>query len=234
MYKRVLLKLSGEALADKESTFNTAIMADLAEQLKKIIANGTEVAIVVGGGNIMRGKFAAAMNLPRVEADKMGMLGTIINALALKGAFNNSGLKAEVQSAIEMDRVCELVNHQKALELMQQGTVIIYGGGTNNPYFSTDTCAALRACEIGCDAILMAKNNVDGVYNKDPKNNPDAVKYDELTYMDMLQQNLQVMDATASSLCMDQDIETIVFNMNNIENISKVINGEKLGTVIRR
>ncbi len=234
MYKRVLLKLSGEALSASDAIFDTNILADIAEELKKVTAAGVQVAIVVGGGNIIRGKYAKEMNMPRVEADKMGMLGTLINALGLAGAFENAGLPAYVLSSIECNRIADLFDYKKAIAALEEGKVVIFGGGTGNPYFSTDTASALRACEIGCDAILMAKNGVDGVYSADPDTDPTAVKYDVLTYQEILDKELKVIDATAASMCKDAGIESVVFNMNDLSNISKVVSGEKIGTIIRR
>ncbi|MGI6581323.1 MAG: UMP kinase [Erysipelotrichaceae bacterium] len=232
MYKRVLLKLSGEALSSKETTFSSDMLKRLALQLKKVTEMGVQVAIVVGGGNIMRGKFAAEIGLPRVEADKMGMLGTMINALAVCGACQENGLHAYMQSAVECTRVCDIINYRKAIEVLENGGIVVYGGGTGNPYFSTDTASALRASEIGCQAILMAKNGVDGVYSSDPRKDPTAVKFDKLTYQEMIEKELNVMDLTAASMCKDNNIDTIIFNMNEIENISKVLLGEKIGTVV--
>ncbi len=233
MYKRVLLKLSGEAISSDTATFDSQYLKALAEQLVKVQQLGVQVAIVVGGGNIMRGKFASEFGLPRVEADKMGMLGTVINALAIQAACKSNGVKAYVQSAVEMDRICDLVDYQKADEKLNDGYIVIYGGGTGNPYFSTDSCAALRACEIGCQAILMAKNGVDGVYNADPKKDPNAKKYQQLTYMEMIEKQLQVMDLTATSMCKENNIHTVVFNGNELDNICKVLTDESIGTVIK-
>ncbi|MDO4378419.1 MAG: UMP kinase [Erysipelotrichia bacterium] len=233
MYKRVLLKLSGEALSSESSTFDSEYLTNLALQLRKVQQLNVQIAIVVGGGNIMRGKFASQMGLSRVEADKMGMLGTVINALAVKAACQSNGIKAYVQSAVEMDRVCDLVDYQKAIDHLNAGYIVIYGGGTGNPYFSTDSCAALRACEINCEAILMAKNGVDGVYSADPKKDPQAIKYQQLSYMEMIEKQLQVMDLTAVSMCKENNIQTVVFNGNELENISKVLTDEKIGTVIK-
>lgn len=233
MYKRVLLKLSGEALSSEDSTFDSQFLNALANQLEKVQKMGVQVAIVVGGGNIMRGKFASELGLTRVEADKMGMLGTIINALAIKSACQANGVKAYVQSSIEMNRICDLVDYQKAIDKLEDGYVVIYGGGTANPYFSTDSCAALRACEINCQAILMAKNGVDGVYNADPKKDKNAKKYQELSYMEMIEKQLQVMDLTATSMCKENNIHTVVFNGNQLDNISKVLADESIGTVIK-
>ncbi|MDI9540620.1 MAG: UMP kinase [Bacillota bacterium] len=234
MYKRVLLKLSGEALSSKEATFSCDMLKRLALELKKITEMGVQVAIVVGGGNIMRGKFASDIGLPRVEADKMGMLGTMINALAVCGACENNGLHAHMQSAVECTRVCEIIDYRKAIKVLENGGIVVYGGGTGNPYFSTDTASALRAAEINCQAILMAKNGVDGVYSADPRKDPTATRYDELTYDEMIEKELNVMDLTAASMCKENNIETIIFNMNEIENISKVVSGQKIGTVVRR
>ncbi|NLZ75275.1 MAG: UMP kinase [Erysipelotrichia bacterium] len=233
MYKRVLLKLSGEALSEKEATFSSDMLKRLALQLKKVTEMGVQVAIVVGGGNIMRGKFASEIGLPRVEADKMGMLGTMINALAICGACQENGLYAYMQSAIECTRICDIIDYRKAIDVLENGGIVVYGGGTGNPYFSTDTASALRASEIGCQAILMAKNGVDGVYNADPRKDPTAKKFEKLTYQEMIEKELNVMDLTAASMCKDNNIETIIFNMNEIENISKVVSGEKIGTIIK-
>lgn len=232
MYKRVLLKLSGEALSSETSVFGSEVLQELAKELKKVADSGVQVAIVVGGGNIMRGKFAKDMGLPRVEADQMGMLGTLINALAIKGACEFVGQRAVVQSSFDCPKICDLANHRKAIDALEQGQIVIYGGGTGNPYFSTDTTASLRACEIGCEAILMAKNGVDGVYNADPRKDPTAVKYDTLTYREMLEKKLGVIDLTAASMNEENGIDAVVFNMNDLENISKVCAGENLGTVI--
>lgn len=233
MYKRVLLKLSGEALSSDTSTFDSQYLKDLACQLKKIQQLNVQVAIVVGGGNIMRGKFASQIGLTRVEADKMGMLGTVINALAVKSACQANGVKAYVQSSVEMNRICDLVDYQKAIDHLNDGYIVIYGGGTGNPYFSTDSCAALRACEINCEAILMAKNGVDGVYNADPRKDPNAVKYKQLTYLEMIEKQLQVMDLTAASMCKENNIHSVVFNGNELDNIYKVLVDENIGTVIK-
>ncbi|MGI6608150.1 MAG: UMP kinase [Erysipelotrichaceae bacterium] len=232
MYKRVLLKLSGEALSGNDTTFSSDLLRRLALELKKVTQMGIQVAIVVGGGNIMRGKFASDIGLPRVEADKMGMLGTMINALAVCGACEENGLHAYMQSAVECTRVCDIIDYRKAVDVLEKGGIVVYGGGTGNPYFSTDTASALRAAEIDCQAILMAKNGVDGVYNADPRKDPTATKYDKLTYDEMIDKELNVMDLTAASMCKEHNIKTIIFNMNEIENISKVVSGEKIGTLV--
>lgn len=234
MYKRVLLKLSGEALSSKETTFSSDMLKRLALQLKKVTEMGVQVAIVVGGGNIMRGKFAAEIGLPRVEADKMGMLGTMINALAVCGACQENGLHAYMQSAVECTRVSDIIDYRKAIEVLENGGIVVYGGGTGNPYFSTDTASALRAAEINCQAILMAKNGVDGVYSADPRKDPSATKFEQLTYDEMIEKELNVMDLTAASMCKENNIQTIIFNMNEIENISKVVSGQKIGTIVKK
>ena len=218
MYKRVLLKLSGEALSSPGNSFDPKILASLAKELKQVHDLGVDLAIVVGGGNFIRGKMAETMGIERVQADYMGMLATVINALA----------------AIEMQKVAEPFIVRRAIRHLEKNRVVIFGAGTGNPYFSTDTTAALRASEIGADVILMAKNGVDGVYNDDPKKNPDAVKYDSLTYMDLIQEGLAVMDTTATSMCMDNDIDLVVFNMNEHGNILKAVQGDITGTVISK
>ena len=233
MYKRVLLKLSGEALSSKESSYSLDMLKNLALQLKDATEKGCQIGIVVGGGNIMRGKFAAQLGLPRSQADNIGMLATLMNALAIQGACDTFGVPSYVQSAIEVSKVCDIADARKAIEHLEKGEVVIFGGGTGNPYFSTDTAAALRAAEIQAEAILMAKNGVDGVYTADPRKDPTATKYEHLGYMEILEKNLSVVDATAASLCLENDIETIVFNVNDITNIARVINGEQIGTVIK-
>lgn len=233
MYKRVLLKISGEACSSKTATFDSEFLNELALELKKVINNGIQVAIVVGGGNIMRGKFASQLGLSRMEADKMGMLATVINALAIKSACQSNCLEAVVQSSIEMNRVCDIVDYQKAIDHLEKGHVVIYGGGTGNPYFSTDSAAALRACEISAQAILMAKNGVDGVYDSDPDNNPNAKRFDELSFDDILNMNLKVMDMTAASLCRDNGIDALVFDMGVKGNILKAAKSEAVCTVVK-
>lgn len=234
MYKRVLLKLSGEALSSQGSNFDPEILSGLAKELKQVHELGVDVAIVVGGGNFIRGKMAEEIGIERVQADYMGMLATVINALAVQGACEHEGIPTRVQTAIEMQKVAEPFIVRRALRHLEKGRIVIFGAGTGNPYFSTDTTAALRASEINADVILMAKNGVDGVYDSDPKKNPDAKKYDELTYMDLIQEGLAVMDTTATSLCMDNDIDLIVFNMNEPGNILKAVKGEIDGTIIHK
>lgn len=235
-YKRILLKLSGEALADKE---NSAILgADnlnkVSLAIKDMVNQGVQVCIVVGAGNIWRGRLAETIGIEHSTADYMGMLGTIINSLALQSALENNGMETRVMTSIEMRRIAEPYIKRKAENHLSKGRVIIFGGGTGNPYFTTDTTAALRANELNCDAILMAKNGVDGVYSCDPRKNKDAVLYKELTYKEMLTKDLEVMDNTALSLCMNTNIELRVFNMSDYQNFNRVINGENIGTTIKK
>lgn len=234
-YKRVVIKLSGEALAGELGFgFSPEVIKSIAAEIKDVIDLGVEVALVVGGGNIWRGKIGAEMGMERANADYMGMLGTVMNALALQDSLENLGVPTRVQSSIVMTQVAEPYIRRKAVRHLEKSRVVIFAAGTGNPYFSTDTTAALRAAEINADAILMAKNNVDGVYSADPKLDPTAVKYDTLTYLDVIQQGLQVMDSTASTLCMDNDIKLVVFNLSESGNIKRAVLGEKIGTVVRR
>lgn len=234
MYNRVLLKLSGEALSSSENAFDPKVLSKLAEELKEVHDSGVDLAIVVGGGNFIRGKIVEQMGIDRVQADYMGMLGTVINAIAVQNSLEQIGVPTRVQTAIEMQKVAEPFIVRRAVRHLEKGRVVIFGAGTGSPYFSTDTTAALRASEIKADVILMAKNGVDGVYDSDPKKNPDAKKYEKLTYMDLLNQGLQVMDSTATSMCMDNDIDLIVFNMNERGNILKAVQGKGNGTVISK
>lgn len=234
MYKRVLLKLSGEALSANGNSFDPTILANLAKELKEVHELGVDLAIVVGGGNFIRGKMAETMGIERTQADYMGMLATVINALAVQSALEQEGVPTRVQTAIEMQKVAEPFIVRRAIRHLEKGRIVIFGAGTGNPYFSTDTTAALRASEINADVILMAKNGVDGVYNADPKTHPEATKYDTLSYMDLIQQGLAVMDTTATSMCMDNDIDLVVFNMNEKGNIVKAVRGEITGTVISK
>lgn len=234
MYKRVLLKLSGEALSGNEKNFDPDILHNLAVQIKEAQSLGIQIAIVVGGGNFIRGKTVTDIGIDRVQGDYMGMLATIINALAIQSALEGVGVDTRVQTSIEMPKVAEPFIQRRAVRHLEKGRVVIFGGGTGSPYFSTDTTAALRASEIKADVILMAKNGVDGVYSADPKKDPDAVRYDHLTYMDLLNKGLQVMDSTATSMCMDNNMELMVFNMNEQGNIVKAMKGEKIGTIINK
>ena len=233
-YKRVILKVSGEALAGSEGRgINPEVIAHLAMEVKKIHDMGVQIGIVCGGGNMGRGETGANLGMERAQADYMGMLATIMNGLALQDALENLGVPTRVQTSIEMRQIAEPYIRRKAIRHLEKGRVVIFGGGTGNPYFSTDTTAALRAAEINADVILMAKNGVDGVYSADPKIYPEAVKFDELTQLDIIAKDLKVMDRTASSLSMDNNIPLIVFNVNEAGNIKKVIEGENIGTVIK-
>ncbi|QKG84573.1 UMP kinase [Kroppenstedtia pulmonis] len=233
-YKRVILKLSGEALAgDQGYGIDPNVIHSIAEELKEVLKMDVEMAIVVGGGNIWRGMAGSAKGMDRATADYMGMLATVMNSLALQDALESVGVPTRVQTSIEMRQVAEPYIRRRAIRHLEKGRVVIFASGTGNPYFSTDTTAALRAAEIEADVILMAKNKVDGVYTADPSQNPDAVKYNSLTYLDMLNQGLGVMDSTASSLCMDNDIPLVVFNLDTKGNIRRVILGEQIGTVVR-
>ena len=234
MYKRVLLKLSGEALSANGNSFDPTVLANLGRELKEVHELGVDLAIVVGGGNFIRGKIAEQMGIERVQADYMGMLATVINALAVQSALEKEGVDTRVQTAVEMQKVAEPFIVRRALRHLEKGRIVIFGAGTGNPYFSTDTTAALRASEIKADVILMAKNGVDGVYNADPKTHPDAVKYDALSYMDLIQEGLQVMDTTATSMCMDNEIDLVVFNMNEPGNIVKAVRENVSGTTISK
>lgn len=234
MYKRVLLKLSGEALSGKEKNFDPEVLKSLATEIKEAQQLGVEIAIVVGGGNFIRGKTVADIGIDRVQGDYMGMLATIINALAIQSALEGVGVDTRVQTSIEMEKVAEPFIQRRAIRHLEKGRVVIFGGGTGSPYFSTDTTAALRASEIKADVILMAKNGVDGVYSADPKKDPSATKFEHLTYMDLLNKGLAVMDSTATSMCMDNNMELMVFNMNERGNIVKAMKGEKIGTIINK
>jgi uridylate kinase len=233
MVKRVLLKLSGEALQGSDGPFDAAVLAALAGELKKLTAMGVQVGIVVGGGNIIRGKFASQLGLPRVQADKMGMLGTMINALAIQGACDACGVPSYVQSAVDMPKVAEVADARKSVAHLENGEVVIFGGGTGNPYYSTDSATVLRAAEIGAELILLAKNGVDGVYSADPKKDPAAVKYQTLTYSEMVEKQLTVIDLNAAGMAEEVGIDAVVFNMNDVANISRAVRGEPIGTVIK-
>lgn len=233
-YRRIVLKLSGEALSGKQGYgIEPKVIQSIAAQVKDVAALGVEIAIVVGGGNIWRGKTGSEMGMDRATADYMGMLATIMNSLALQDSLENIGIPTRVQTSIEMRQVAEPYIRRKAIRHLEKKRVVIFAAGTGNPYFSTDTTAALRAAEIEAEVILMAKNNVDGVYTDDPKQNKEAQKYDNLSYLEMLNEGLGVMDSTASSLCMDNDIPLIVFSITEEGNIKRVILGEAIGTTIR-
>lgn len=231
VYKRLLLKLSGEVLAGEKGTgIDFEKVLDVCERVKQCVDMGVQVAIVVGGGNFWRGRSSGKMD--RTRADHMGMLATSINSLALADALEQLGVTARVQTAIEMRQIAEPYIRNKAVRHLEKGRVVIFGCGTGNPFFSTDTAAALRAAEIGADVIFKA-TNVDGVYDSDPKLNPDAKKYDTLSHIDVLQQGLHVMDSTAASLCMDNGIKILVFNLDNPDNIVSAVTGETIGTLVK-
>lgn len=232
-YKRVVLKLSGESLAGEQGFgINPEVVEDIAKQVKEIRNRGVDVAIVVGGGNIWRGLSGSAKGMDRASADYMGMLATIMNALALQDALEKMDVYTRVQTAIEMREIAEPYIRRRAIRHMDKGRVVIFGGGTGNPYFSTDTTAALRAAEIEADVILMAKKGTDGIYDSDPNKNPDAKKFDKLTYIDILNKGLAVMDSTATSLCMDNKIPLVVFNIDDHTNIVRAAMGEEIGTTV--
>ena len=231
VYKRLLLKLSGEVLAGEKGTgIDFEKVLDVCKRVKQCVDMGVQVAIVVGGGNFWRGRSSGKMD--RTRADHMGMLATSINSLALADALEQLGVTARVQTAIEMRQIAEPYIRNKAVRHLEKGRVVIFGCGTGNPFFSTDTAAALRAAEIGADVIFKA-TNVDGVYDSDPKLNPNAKKYDTLSHIEVLQQGLHVMDSTAASLCMDNGIEILVFNLDNPDNIVAAVTGETIGTLVK-
>jgi len=234
VYRRILLKLSGEALLGKHAYgIDVAILRSLSQEIRDVSSLGVQVALVVGGGNIFRGiQTSREYGIDRVSADYMGMLATVINSLALQERLERDGVMTRVLSAIEMRSIAEPYIRRRALRHLEKGRVVIFAAGTGNPYFTTDTAAALRAMEINSDAILKA-TRVDGVYDKDPMLHKKAKMFKELTYIDVLQRNLKVMDATAISLCMDNDLPIVVFNLTKRGNIRKVIMGEKIGTVVR-
>lgn len=230
-YKRILLKLSGEALAGENKTgISPEVLDEITSQIKDLKDLGVEVAIVVGGGNFWRGKYGH--NMEKTTSDYMGMLATTINALALQDALEAKGMFTRVQTAIEMREIAEPYIKRKATKHLEKGRIVIFAAGTGNPFFTTDTCAALRAAEIDAEVILVAKT-IDGVYSADPKVNPNAVKYDEITYLDILNKDLKVMDSTAISLCKDNNIQLIVFAMNEKGNMVKAVKGEKVGTLVK-
>ncbi|MBM7552720.1 UMP kinase [Thalassobacillus pellis] len=233
-YRRIVLKLSGEALSGEQGYgIDPAVIQSVAKQVKEVAELGVEVAVVVGGGNIWRGKVGSEMGMDRANADYMGMLATVMNSLALQDSLENNGIPTRVQTSIEMRQVAEPYIRRKAIRHLEKKRVVIFAAGTGNPYFSTDTTAALRAAEVEADVILMAKNNVDGVYDSDPKLNKNAAKYDRLSYLEVLNEGLGVMDSTASSLCMDNDIPLLVFSITEEGNIKKAVLGENIGTIVR-
>lgn len=234
MYKRILLKLSGEALKGETSYgIDPQTVNVIAEQLKEIHELGVQVGIVVGGGNIWRGKTASELGMDRAQADYMGMLATIMNGLAVQDALEHLGVPTRVMTALTCNQVAEPYVRRRAIRHLEKGRVCIFVGGLGNPYFSTDTACVLRATEIGAEVVLMAKNKTEGIYDSDPKKNPNAKMYQELTFAEILNKNLAVMDSTAASLCKDNDLNLIVFNMNNRGNILKAVKGDKIGTLVR-
>ena len=232
-YRRVVLKLSGEALAGGAGFgIDPGVVESIARQIKDVQTLGVEIAVVVGGGNIWRGQAGSSQGMDRATADYMGMLATVINALALMDALEKYGVEVRVQTAIEMKEIAEPFIRRRAMTHLEKGRVVIFAAGNGNPYFSTDTTAALRAAEIEADVMLKATKEA-GVYHADPHLNPDAQKLDEIRYIDMLKENLRVMDATATSLCMDNNIPIVVFDLNTYGNIRKVVLGEQIGTLVR-
>lgn len=230
-YKRVLLKLSGEALSGEDSIINYEYIRQVGRVVKKCVNDGVQVAIVVGGGNIWRGR--QSLDMDRTRADQMGMLATVINALAIQDAFISVGLDAVAMSAVEMNVFAEQYTKRHAVEALKAGKVVVFGAGTGNPFFSTDTGAVLRALEIDADVILMAKN-IDGVYTADPKKDPNAKRLDSTTYDHILSEHLGVIDMTAASLAVDNALPLYLFALDDPENIYKVVKGEKMGTVIEK
>jgi uridylate kinase len=231
-YQRVLLKLSGEAFGGGKVGVDSGIVQSIAEQLARVVHGGTQVAVVVGGGNFFRGAELAQAGMDRRHADYMGMLGTVMNALALQAFCEQVGLETRVQTAITMGQVAEPYIPRKAVRHLEKGRLVLFGAGAGMPYFSTDTVAAQRALEIGCQVLLMAKNGVDGVYDDDPRTNPHAVMYHDLEYATVLAKQLKVADATAISLCMDNSMPIVVFNLLRGGNIARAVAGERIGTLI--
>ncbi|MDG5467778.1 UMP kinase [Deltaproteobacteria bacterium IMCC39524] len=232
-YKRIMLKLSGEALAGQQGYgIDPDIILGIAREIREVVDLGVQLAIVIGGGNIFRGLAASSAGMDRASADYMGMLATVMNSLALQDALEKAGVITRVQSAIEMQAIAEPYIRRRAVRHLEKGRVVIFGAGTGNPFFTTDTAASLRAIEIGAEIILKA-TKVDGVYNADPAKDKNAVKYDQLSYLDVLKQGLEVMDSTATSLCMDNDLPILVFDLTTSGNIQRVVCGEQIGTVVK-
>lgn len=233
-YKRVILKLSGEALAGPNKVgIHPPTVKKIAQEIKDAHSLGVQIGIIVGGGNIWRGKAASDMGMERASADYMGMLATVMNALALQNALEQLGVETRAMTSISMEAVAEPYIRRRAIRHLEKGRIVIFGGGTGNPFFSTDTTAALRAAEIGATAILMAKNGVDGVYTADPNTDESATKYDQVSFLELVTKDLKVMDSTAATLCMDNDIDIIVFDMNKEGNIKLAVSGQKIGTTVK-
>lgn len=232
-FKRILLKISGEAMmGDKGYGVDPATVDFIAREIRDAVSMGIQVAIVIGGGNIFRGVEASVQGMERASADYMGMLATVINALALQNSLEKLGVPTRVQSAIEMKELAEPYIRRKAIRHLEKGRTVIFAAGTGNPYFTTDTAASLRAMEIGADVIMKA-TKVDGVYSSDPMKDPKAKKYDSITYLDVLKKGLSIMDSTAISLCMDNNLPIMVFNLKGKGNIRKIVEGKKVGTLVR-
>ncbi len=232
-YKRVLLKLSGEAFGgEKDLGIDVSTLARVARQIKQVVEMGVAVAIVVGGGNIWRGQEAEANGMERVTADYAGMLATVINALALQDVLEKEGVDTRTQSSIGINQVAEPYIRRRAIRHLEKGRAVIFAGGTGNPYMTTDTAAALRAIEIGAEVLLMTKNNVDGIYSADPQKKPDAKKFDRLTHLEALNMRLEVMDATALSLCLENKLPIIVFDLQAPRSIERAVTGELIGTLV--
>lgn len=232
-YNRIVLKVSGEALAGENGFgINPPVITDVAKEIKSVHERGIQIAVVCGGGNMWRGQTGAELGMERAQADYMGMLATVMNALALQDSLESIGVPTRVQTSIEMRQIAEPYIRRKAVRHLEKGRVVIFAAGTGNPYFSTDTTAALRAAEIHADAILMGKNGVDGVYSADPAKDATAVKFESLSHLDVITKGLKIMDTTASSLSMDNDIPLVVFNLNEPGNIERVVMGDKVGTTI--
>ena len=232
--KRVIIKLSGEALSQNGVGIYAKNVKNIAQEVKDLYDQKVSIGIIVGAGNIWRGRDAEENGMQRADADYMGMIGTILNALALESALKSLGVKTRTMSALLVGNVVEPYNRKKALECLEQNEIVIFAGGTGHPFFSTDTTSALRAAEINADLILMAKNGVDGVYDDDPKTNPNAKKFTKMTFDDILNKKLKVMDLTAATLCSENNIEIIVFDMNVSGNIAKAINHPEIGTLITK
>ena len=233
LYKKILLKLSGEALAgDQGYGIDPITITTIANEIKEVVACGVQLSLVIGGGNIFRGLAASSKGMDRASADYMGMLATMINALAMQDALEKIGVDTRVQSAIAMQEVAEPYIRRRAIRHLEKGRVVIFGAGTGNPYFTTDTAASLRAMEVGADVILKG-TKVDGVYTADPKKDPTATRFTSLTYLEVLKKGLQVMDATATSLCMDNSLPIIIFDITTDGNVKRVVYGEPIGTIVK-
>ena len=231
-YSRILLKLSGEALAGKENYgISNSVLEEYAKQIIEVVNKGSEVAIVIGGGNIFRGLSGTESGFDRLKGDQMGMLSTIINSLALESAISRLGGKVKVFTSIRMEPVGEFYNRDRVLEILKNNTVCILSGGTGNPFFTTDTASALRAVEIGAD-VLLKGTRVDGVYTSDPEKDPEAAKFDKISFGEVIDRRLEVMDSTAFTMCRENNLPVIVFDMNKYGNLNKVVNGEKIGTLV--